>query len=134
MNNAEVDKENTSLVVQNNKDSDLHDGKWVDTMVSCAQAVNKLFVKNTCRLCQTYVDRQVDFEIKNAQAMNPVERAFLKAEWMQQPQVELYRQFLFDEESVVDSVGLREEDEQAAAREDEEEGCCARTVGTQTTQ
>ena len=113
MNNAEVDKENTSLMVQN-KDTDLDDGRWVDTMVTCAETVKKLFVKNTCRLCQTYVDRQVDFEIKNAaQQTMTMESAFLNAAGAMPPvQVELYRQFLFDEESVVDSVGLRDAEEQ----------------------
>ena len=119
MNNSETDKENTSLLVQNNNNNNKADEDWVvDTVVSCAQSVNKLFVRNTCRLCQIYVDRQVSFEEETEKMMcsdsssssssNPVERAFLKATpFIQAPQVELYRQFLFDEDSVVDSVGLR---------------------------
>ena len=91
---------------------------WVDTMVSCAQAMNKLFVHNTCRLCQVYSDKQVEFERQlqeennSSSCNNPVDRAFLRTGGIPQmllPEVELYRQFLFDEDSVVDSVGQREE-------------------------
>lgn len=69
---------------------------WVDKTVNLARACNKLFTKNTCRLCQVYVDQQVEFENRqeDASVKNPARSM----------EVELYRQFLFDEESVVDGV------------------------------
>ena len=135
MSTSERHKANTSLLTQNSAVRSGDD--WVDTMMSCAQTVNKMFVRNTCRLCQVYTDRQVEFEVSREN--NPVERAFLKAAASMQPEVELYRQFLFDEDSVVS--GLRDDDDNeeedevllaagrsAAALEDE-----ARSMQTQRT-
>jgi len=117
-------KENTSLLVQNG------DEDWVDTMVSCAQAVNKMFVRNTCRLCQVYTDRQVEFEVQQQQ--NPVERAFLKAA-LAQPEVEIYRQFLFDEESVVGGLPGYDDEDDEEEQPQEQHQDDSRTVGTQRT-
>lgn len=87
------------------------DDCWVDSVVSAARTVNKLFTRNTCRVCQLYSDKQVEFERTMAESdtigISPVDRAFLKTMPFQ-PEVALYRQFLFDEDSVVDSVGQRE--------------------------
>jgi hypothetical protein len=107
---------------------DYDDGRWIDTVVSCAQTVNKLFTRNTCRLCHVYSDRQVEYENSIIAALenttttssvstsssalpnSPVERACLKAAHCTSlvgPEVELYRQFLFDEESVEEAVYSR---------------------------
>lgn len=127
MSPSELDKENTSLTAQNDSDND---DRWVDTMVSCAQAVNKMFVRNTCRLCHVYTDRQVEFEVSREN--NPVERAFLKAAATMQPEVELYRRFLFDEESVVG--GLPDDDEEVEEPKQptagEEDTCTIQTQRT----
>ena len=124
------DKTNSSLVTQNSIRGGDDDDRWVDSVVSCAQAVNKMFVRNTCRLCQVYTDRQVEFEVSREN--NPVERAFLKAAATFQPEVELYRQFLFDEDSVVG--GLRDyddgDDDEEPSQSVEEE---ARSIQTQLT-
>ena len=132
---------------------------WVDTVVNCANIMNKIFTRNTCRLCHIYSDKQVEFEERIQQNATITATA---AEWynvqqqsalynngitstngtysnnndandsehdtMYQPQsqppstmmlppnsvspvnpeaVELYRKYLFDEESVVDSIELR---------------------------
>jgi hypothetical protein len=120
---------------------DDHDARWIDTVVSCAQTINKLFTRHTCRLCHVYSDRQVEYENSLSLAaaaapttvdyagsgmypqlveqeqhqlavISPVERAYLKTTRtanaaLLQPEVEFYRQFLFDEESVVDAVYSR---------------------------
>jgi hypothetical protein len=117
---------------------DDHDAHWIDTVVSCAQTINKLFTSHTCRLCHVYSDRQVEYENSlslaaaaaapttvdyagsgmypqlqhQAAVISPVERAYLKTTRsanaaLLQPEVEFYRQFLFDEESVVDAVYSR---------------------------
>lgn len=120
---------------------DDHDARWIDTVVSCAQTINKLFTSHTCRLCHVYSDRQVEYENSlslaaaaapmtvdyaggmhpqleqqeqhQAAVISPVERAYLKTTRaaanaaLLQPEVEFYRQFLFDEDSVVDAVFSR---------------------------
>lgn len=104
---------------------------WVDSVVGVAQTCKKLFTQHTCRLCQVYVDEQVEFERRQEEASGHVPRK----SWMQtQPtlEVELYRQFLFDEDSVVEHVSEREMSEAAAlpsAAEEEQQ-----TVTTQRTQ
>lgn len=117
---------------------------WVDTVVNCATIMNKIFTRNTCRLCHIYSDKQVEFEERIQQNATITATA---AEWYsiqqgamynndfhhdtlypeQPPQepmnhvvapshsvspvnteaIELYRKYLFDEESVVDSIELR---------------------------
>lgn len=121
-----------SLVQNDNTDG------WVDTMVSCAQAVNKLFTKNTCRVCQVYSDKQVEFEqrLQELNITSPVDSAYLKAFIPLHPEVELYRQFLFDEDSVVDSVGHRETTEYSSSSYVDDVNVLedARTLTTQRTQ
>ena len=117
MTSLERHNANTSILTQQNNNSVRGGDDWVDTMMSCAQAVNKMFVRNTCRVCQVYTDRQVEFEVSREN--NPVERAFLKVAASMQPEVELYRQFMFDEESVVS--GLRDEEEEDDCEEEEDE-------------
>jgi hypothetical protein len=114
-------KQRALVPLQNQSETD-----WVDTVVSCAQMVNKMFTRNTCRLCHVYSDKQVEFENSMRsvdESSSPVDRAFLKAVFPA-AEVEMYRQFLFDEDSVVDSVGHREH-----SHDDEEN----QTVTTQRT-
>jgi hypothetical protein len=122
-------KENALVTGNQNSDD------WVDALVSCANVVNKLFVRNTCRLCQVYSDKQVEFEQRLQDNSNPVDRAVLRTVLPLHPEVELYRQFLFDEDSVVESVGLREESEFSSSHPDEDDDThTAHTLTTQRTQ
>lgn len=163
MTNLDCNKENASLIQYINCDDNLKSVTsnqqqqqvqqkqqpvdWVDTVVNCANIMNKIFTRNTCRLCHIYSDKQVEFEERIQQNATITATA---AEWynLQQqgaiynnnnsnnnielnhddtlyPQhqsqsvstsstppvnpetVELYRKYLFDEESVVDSIELR---------------------------
>ena len=85
---------------------------WVDNMVKVATAANKLVRKNCCNLCHVYVDKQVEFEEKELARENeqhqhqgmgtgnsPTERLWSKMN-TENLEVEVYRQFLFDESSV----------------------------------
>lgn len=126
------EKENLVAVTDNHNSDD-----WVDTMVSCAQAVNKLFVHNTCRLCQVYSDKQVEFEqnLQEANSTSPVDRAFLRTFLPLHPEVEIYRQFLFDEDSVADSLGHRGEGtNELSSNNQEYVEDDVRTMATQRTQ
>lgn len=99
---------------------------WVlDGMVQMAKSCNNLLSKNACHLCNVYVDKQLEFEQRQecigngaaTQAISPVERVWMRTvppEGLQPPQqmeVDLYKQFLFDEDSVVDTVSSREDDD-----------------------
>lgn len=86
------------------------EGRFVNTMVSYARTVNKMFTRHTCRLCHIYADKQVAFEVEEAiadQVINPVERAVMKMDPVLPPEVEIYRRYLFDEDSVIQTVGSR---------------------------
>jgi hypothetical protein len=164
MTNFDINKENVSLIQHSNfVEKSVNAGShqepqldWVDTMVNCANIMNKIFTRNTCRLCHIYSDKQVEFEERIQQNATITATA---AEWYniqqqnamsssgndahdyyhdstigplqtQSPQffnnptlppnsissslspvdpeaVELYRKYLFDEESVVDSIEMR---------------------------
>ena len=175
MTNLDCNKENASLiqyiscvdnaksVTTSNHPPQPQPVDWVDTVVNCATIMNKIFTRNTCRLCHIYSDKQVEFEERIQQNATISATA---AEWYnlqqqgailynnnnddgnldqddamyqhhQQQQldfnassatgvmspppavtstlpppvdpatVELYRKYLFDEESVVDSIEMR---------------------------
>jgi hypothetical protein len=88
-----------------------HKEDWVDRTVRLAQSCNKLFTRNTCRVCQVYVDKQVEFEKRQEDTSSPISRVWLKTAAMEPTlEVELYRQFLFDEESVVETVCDRDKE------------------------
>jgi hypothetical protein len=84
--------------------------RWVDGMVKVAHACNLLVLKN-CHLCHVYADRQVEFEQGQetrtpsstfwdaTASSSPAERAWKKLH--ASLEVDLYRQFLFDEDSVM---------------------------------
>lgn len=79
-----------------------------------AQTCKKLFTQHTCRVCQVYTDAQVEYEVRQEKQQEH------QHQWIshlggfgQQPaslEVELYRQFLFDEDSVVEVVSEREKE------------------------
>jgi hypothetical protein len=104
-------------------ESELSGIDWVDSVVDVATTCKKIFTAHTCRLCQVYTDAQVEYEVRQE------ETAQQQQEPLSQPQhqraakgssffqalpnsleVELYRQFLFDEESVVEGVNEREKE------------------------
>jgi hypothetical protein len=63
---------------------------WVDSMVEVVRLCNNLFTKHTCGLCHIYVDKQVEYETRHEEERNRAHPL----------RVDLYRQFLFDEDSV----------------------------------
>jgi hypothetical protein len=75
--------------------------EWVDSVVDVASHMRKMFTKSTCRLCQVYVDNQVEFEQQQR------DENFCYQKQPHGIEVELYRQFMFDEESVVECVSER---------------------------
>lgn len=82
---------------------------WVERTVELAATCNKLLtISNACRLCSVYADKQVEYESRQ------VENGIWTAAG--NPQVEVYRRFLFDEESVVGSFTEREEEEEEDSR------------------
>jgi hypothetical protein len=170
MTNLDCNKENVSLIQYINCDDNLksvannHQQQqqqqqqpvdWVDTVVNCANIMNKIFTRNTCRLCHIYSDKQVEFEERiqqnatitataaewynlqqqgainfNNNNDNELEHDTIYQQQSTQPSsnhldeilpslsassltavnpeaVELYRKYLFDEESVVDSIEMR---------------------------
>jgi hypothetical protein len=80
---------------------------WVGSMVEVARACNKLFTKHTCGVCHMYVDKQLEYETRQedksggSHSQSPVERVWMKTGLERgNMEVDLYRQFLFDEDSV----------------------------------
>jgi hypothetical protein len=98
-------KEDNALVGANQQPSQF---QWIDTVVEAATTANKLFTRNTCRMCHVYSDKQVEFETRNEGSSSPMERLMMRTTQEASLEVELYRQFLFDEDSVVDNVTHRE--------------------------
>jgi hypothetical protein len=116
------DKENTlnaPLSTRSGLGSPLGANRWVDRMVKVANACNSLVVSK-CNMCHVYANRQVEFEASEAArrraAMTPATSVFsspaspTERVWQKMNascaaanslEVNLYRQFLFDEESVV---------------------------------
>ena len=131
----------TGIIEESTSDSPI-----LDSLVSAANVVNKIFNASTCArfMCQVYTEKQLEFEIRqdrliqsstsNEQCIpltssedsgcthssnSPVDRAYMKCAssvGATQPenafQIQLYRQFLFDEESVVDTVRNRTSDDE----------------------
>lgn len=83
------------------------DGDWVAKASSISHAFNKLLAQSACKLCSVYVDEQVEFENRQEDYKTNMAVAWMRTH---KPEVEVYRQFLFDEESVVDSVAERDEE------------------------
>lgn len=98
-------------------------GDWVNRTGS---KFTNLISNTTCvRLCSLYVDEQVEYEIRQEDCVTTMNRMMsvvssVGAASMLAParavaagalEVEMYKQFLFDEESVLTSLTEREEDE-----------------------
>ena len=81
---------------------------WIEKAGSISQAFNKLLAKSACKLCNVYVDEQVEFENRQEDYKTSMAKAWGRS-YKPSMEVELYRQMLFDEESVVDSVTGRDE-------------------------
>jgi hypothetical protein len=95
-------KEDNALVGANQQPN------WIDSVVEAATTANKIFTRNTCRMCHVYSDKQVEFETRNEGSSSPMERLMMRTTQQASLDVELYRQFLFDEDSVVDNASHRE--------------------------
>jgi hypothetical protein len=92
---------------------------WIEKASSLSQAFHKLIAKSACKMCDVYVDEQLEFENRQEDYYNTttgtttttsMARAWVKA-YKPSMEVELYRQMLFDEESVVFSVSERDDNE-----------------------
>ncbi|GAX21873.1 hypothetical protein FisN_30Hh074 [Fistulifera solaris] len=98
-------------IQRRNSKQRLDDG-WVDSMVEVAKVCNNLFTKQ-CNLCNIYTNKQVEYEWRQEKTLqsssSPVERALQKVDHGNL-EVHLYRQFLFDEESVIAGASLREDE------------------------
>jgi hypothetical protein len=82
---------------------------WIEKAGSITQAFSKLLSKSACKMCNVYVDEQVEFENRQEDYTGTMAKVWLRA-YKPSLDVELYRQFLFDEESVVDNVCERDEE------------------------
>eukprot|EP00934_Nitzschia_sp_Nitz4_P001603 Nitzschia sp. Nitz4//scaffold108_size72880//48831//49172//NITZ4_005821-RA/size72880-processed-gene-0.40-mRNA-1//1//CDS//3329532687//1603//frame0 len=86
-------------------------GSVADLVVQAAVTANRLITEN-CGLCTLYCDKQVQYESSAMEqyvtAGAGLEQLFEQVD-SASPQVEEYREMLFDEESVVTSVSSRAE-------------------------
>jgi hypothetical protein len=126
---------------QRRPDDELSGIDWVDSVVDVASTCKKILTAHTCRLCQVYTDAQVEFEVRQEesaqqqqqhQQQHPSRSAapvassspFFQAMMPNSLEVEMYRQFLFDEDSVVEGVNEREkvfDDDDDEEEEDEQQ-------------
>ena len=87
------------------------EGTLVESVVKAAKACNKVFL-DKCNLCTVYCDKQVQFEYIQDQMkmdpISPISNLFSRID--NSLEVKLYRDFLFDEESVVEGVSGRSSD------------------------
>lgn len=88
------------------------EGTLVESVVKAAKACNKVFL-DKCNLCTVYCDKQVQFEYIQDQikmdVTSPITNLFSRID-NNNLEVKLYRDFLFDEESVVEGVSGRSGD------------------------
>lgn len=83
---------------------------WIEKAGTISQAFNKLLAKSACKLCNVYVDEQVEFESQQEDYKTTMAKAWMRSYAKNSMEVELYRQMLFDEESVAESVAGRDEE------------------------
>ena len=86
-------------------------GSFAEIVVKAASACTKLVSEN-CGLCTIYCDKQVQYEsvlMEQYQLTNPLEDLFGRLD--NSTEVQVYKDFLFDEESVVEQVNSRQEEE-----------------------
>jgi hypothetical protein len=85
-------------------------GSFADIVVKAASACTKLVSEN-CGLCTVYCDKQVQYEsvLEQYNMGTPLDNLFRKLD--KSLEVQVYQDYLFDEESVVEQVSSRQEDE-----------------------
>lgn len=89
---------------------------WTDRAVQLAQTCNQIFVKN-CAPCVYYAESQVEFESRQEYlGAGPVGRVFAK-NVCQNFEVAMYKQFLFDEDSVLEGVQIRDEHDMGSSND-----------------
>lgn len=93
-------------------------GRLLETVVNAASAVNKVLMEN-CGLCTVYCDQQVKYEDwvqhqyhVSTSSMNHLFQNMNTNTPSQNDEIKQYQEFLFDEESVLESVASRDTDEQ----------------------
>jgi hypothetical protein len=87
-------------------------GSFAELVVKAASACTKLVSEN-CGLCTVYCDKQVQYEsvLEQYNMGTPLDSLFRKLD--NSLEVQVYRDYMFDEESVVEQVSSRQEDEQS---------------------
>jgi hypothetical protein len=112
----------------NNNNNDKEGGQqldWIEKTATIQQALATLITKTSCRLCHVYTDKQLEYENRQEAALTTAASArnsLLYTPFASGPgagnggsallEVERYRQFLFDEESVVGRVEVDDEEEE----------------------
>lgn len=86
-----------------------HGEDWIEKATSLSNAFNKMIAKSACKMCNMYVDQQVEFENRQEDYTTSMARAYMRA-YKPSMEVELYRQMMFDEDSVVEGVSAREDE------------------------
>ena len=85
-------------------------GSLAEVVVQAATACNKLITEN-CGVCTLYCDKQVQYEaavMEQYVTGNALSNVFRSLD--QRPELKEYKDMLFDEQSVVQSVSSRQED------------------------
>jgi hypothetical protein len=80
----------------------------LESVVNAAKTCNKLFLNN-CNMCTVYCDQQVQYEWVQENSINPMAMESLFKRMGNGLEVQVYKEFLFDEESVVEHVIDRQE-------------------------
>ncbi|KAL7561421.1 hypothetical protein ACA910_009279 [Epithemia clementina (nom. ined.)] len=109
-------------------DSSMVTNQGTDWMNRTGSKFTNLISNTTCvRLCSLYVDEQVEYEIRQEDCVTTMDRMMsvvssVGAASIMAParaaaaagslEVEMYKQFLFDEESVLTSLSEREDEDQ----------------------
>lgn len=116
---SENDRHCDTLVAKEQKDN------WVESVMNVAHTCKKLFTKHTCRLCQVYVDQQVEYERRQEVEGEHIQT--FDANTAPSLEIEIYRQFLFDEGSVVETVSGREKADDGKSHDDTQSTVTQRT-------
>mmetsp|Transcript_16278 Transcript_16278/g.21301 ORF Transcript_16278/g.21301 Transcript_16278/m.21301 type:complete len:153 (-) Transcript_16278:258-716(-) len=83
-------------------------GDHSDWMERTGTKLGKFLSKSACRLCTVYADEQVEYEKRQEDYVTTMDRmvqATARSVAKSTLEVDLYKHFLFDEESVVNSFG-----------------------------
>lgn len=88
------------LTASNNKDGE---SSIADLVVRAASACNKMIIEK-CGLCTVYCDQQIQYEALSKDFHNTAQHAILDLYY---EEVQNAKNFLFDEDNVVDSITQR---------------------------